>query len=311
MPALAGGEPGRAGPPVGGQRRQAAARARPPAPPCSAQPRLARSADSRSLRRQVCGKRGELAGPAPRPPRGAVPVGTTRLARPMPSASAASTGRPVRIRSSARLGADQPRQPDRAAVDQRHAPAPAEDAEDGVLLGDPQVAPERELETARDGVALDRGDHRLATAASGSGPSGRRRPPRRGCRARCRPPSGRRRRRTCRRRRTARRPRRPGRRRRRGRRRRARAAVGPSTALRRCGRSRTTVVTGPSRSTRTDARPLTAPPTAGRAARGAGSCRPPTSGRCRRSGRSWAPCSRPAGTVRRPAARPRRPRCRA
>ena len=38
---------------------------------------------------------------APRLRRGRVPPGTTRLARPMASASAAPTGRPVRIRSSA------------------------------------------------------------------------------------------------------------------------------------------------------------------------------------------------------------------
>ena len=57
--------------------------------------------------------------------------------------------------------ADQPRQPHGAAVDQRHAPAAAEHAEHRVLLGDPQVAPQRELETAGDRVAGDRGDHRL------------------------------------------------------------------------------------------------------------------------------------------------------
>ena len=41
--------------------------------------------------------------------------------------------------------ADHARQPDRTAVDQRHAPAAAEHAEHRVLLGHPQVAPEREL----------------------------------------------------------------------------------------------------------------------------------------------------------------------
>ena len=52
-------------------------------------------------------------------------------------------------------------QPDRAEVDQRHAESPVEDAEGGVARGDAQVAPERELEAARDRVALDRRDHRL------------------------------------------------------------------------------------------------------------------------------------------------------
>ncbi len=47
------------------------------------------------------------------------------------------------------------------AVHQRHAPAAAVDAEHGVPCGDAQVAPERQLEAAGDGVALHRGDHRL------------------------------------------------------------------------------------------------------------------------------------------------------
>ena len=56
---------------------------------------------------------------------------------------------------------DQPRQAHRAAVDQRHAPPPAEHAEHRVACGDAQVAPARELEPAGDRVAFDRGDHRL------------------------------------------------------------------------------------------------------------------------------------------------------
>ena len=56
---------------------------------------------------------------------------------------------------------DEPRQPDRTAVDERHAPAPAEHAEHRVLLGRPQVAPERELKPASDRAPRDRGDHRL------------------------------------------------------------------------------------------------------------------------------------------------------
>jgi hypothetical protein len=42
-----------------------------------------------------------------------------------------------------------------------HAPALAENAEHRVLLGRPQVAPERELKPASDRVPRDRGDHRL------------------------------------------------------------------------------------------------------------------------------------------------------
>ncbi len=59
-------------------------------------------------------------------------------------------------------GADQPGQPDRAAVDERDAPATAEDAEPGVRRRDPEVAPDRELEATGDGVPLDGGEHRLA-----------------------------------------------------------------------------------------------------------------------------------------------------
>src|ERR1700687_2022994 len=57
---------------------------------------------------------------------------------------------------------DQAGQPDRAEVDQRNAETPVEHAERRVSGGDPQVAPQRELEPSSDRVALDRGDHRLA-----------------------------------------------------------------------------------------------------------------------------------------------------
>ena len=57
--------------------------------------------------------------------------------------------------------ADEARQADRAAVDQRHAPAPAEHAEPGALRRHAQVAPQRKFEPARHGITLDRGDHRL------------------------------------------------------------------------------------------------------------------------------------------------------
>ena len=112
------------------------------------------------------------------------------------------TPRPVRMRSSA---CEWPIRRGRRTVPpsiERHAPAAAEHAEHRVARGDAQVAPQRELEAARDRVALDRGDHRLRRAACGSAPSVRRR-------LRCtrlprpapRSPSGRRPRRTCRRRR--------------------------------------------------------------------------------------------------------------
>ena len=141
----------------------------------------------------------------------------------------------------------QARQPDRAAVDQRHAPAPAVDAEHGVARGDAQVAPERELEPARDGVALDRGDHRLRRAACASAPSGRRRPRVDAVAAPVgHAPSGRRRRRTCRPRRSAPRPRAPSSASKRRKASASAAAVGPSTALRPSGRSIVTIATGPS-----------------------------------------------------------------
>jgi hypothetical protein len=56
---------------------------------------------------------------------------------------------------------DQAREPYRAAVDQRHAPAPAEDAESRGLLHHAQIAPQREFQPAGHRIARDRGDHRL------------------------------------------------------------------------------------------------------------------------------------------------------
>jgi len=57
---------------------------------------------------------------------------------------------------------DHARQADRSHVDQRHAETPVEHAKRRVAGGDAKVAPERQLEPAGHGVALDRGDHRLA-----------------------------------------------------------------------------------------------------------------------------------------------------
>ncbi|HXM00407.1 MAG TPA: hypothetical protein VN932_10795 [Rhizomicrobium sp.] len=62
--------------------------------------------------------------------------------------------------SSARL-ADQARQAHRAAVNQRHAPAPAEHAEGRVILRHAQIAPQRELQTTRHGITRHRRDHGL------------------------------------------------------------------------------------------------------------------------------------------------------
>ena len=89
------------------------------------------------------------------------PGSTSRLASPMRRASSPLTPRPVRIRSRACEWPMRRGQSHRAAVDQRHAPAPAEHAEHGVARRDAQVAPQRELEPARDREAFDRGDDRL------------------------------------------------------------------------------------------------------------------------------------------------------
>jgi AcrR family transcriptional regulator len=63
---------------------------------------------------------------------------------------------------------DEPRQPERAAVDERHAPAAAEDTEGRVGLHHPQVTPERELKAARHGVSGDGGDDGLAQLHAGA-----------------------------------------------------------------------------------------------------------------------------------------------
>jgi hypothetical protein len=44
---------------------------------------------------------------------------------------------------------------------------PAEHPEHGVLLGDPQIAPQRQLQTAGDRVTADRGNHGFAQHHSG------------------------------------------------------------------------------------------------------------------------------------------------
>jgi len=58
--------------------------------------------------------------------------------------------------------ADHAGQPDGAEVDKRHTEPPVEHAKCRVACGDAQVAPQRQLESPRDRIALDRRDHRLA-----------------------------------------------------------------------------------------------------------------------------------------------------
>ena len=123
------------------------------APHCS-------NTDRRSARRQIGGSAASSCASATAAAR-ASPSGTTRLASPMRSASSAPTPRPVRIMSSACALTDEARQTDGAAVDERHAPAPAVHAERGRLGGDAQVAPHRQFDAAGDGEAFDRGDDRL------------------------------------------------------------------------------------------------------------------------------------------------------
>src|SRR4051794_13406359 len=63
--------------------------------------------------------------------------------------------------------ADDARQALRAAVDQGHAPAALGEAELRILGRDPQIAPQRELESARQAPSGDRGDGRLGGRAPG------------------------------------------------------------------------------------------------------------------------------------------------
>jgi hypothetical protein len=56
---------------------------------------------------------------------------------------------------------DNPREPHGAAVDQRHAPAPAINAHVSALFHHAQIAPQRELHAARDRRPGDGRDHRF------------------------------------------------------------------------------------------------------------------------------------------------------
>ncbi len=62
---------------------------------------------------------------------------------------------------------DQPGEADRAPVDERYPEAAAEDPEDRVLCGHPEIAPDGELEAAGDRVPLDRGDDRFGELEAG------------------------------------------------------------------------------------------------------------------------------------------------
>ena len=86
--------------------------------------------------------------------------------------------------------ADDARQPLGAAVDQRHAPAALGEAERGALGGDPQVAPQRQLEAAGEAPAGDRGDRGLRRRPAREAERAVRRRP--GAGRTCRSPSGRR-----------------------------------------------------------------------------------------------------------------------
>ena len=116
--------------------------------------------DRRSPRMVACGKRaisrGQILGRAERGAGRHDPVGEPHLVR-----LGGGHRPPGNDHVKCPAHPDQPRQPHGAAVDQRHAPATAEDTEDRVLLDDPQVTPAGEFESPGHRVAGDGGDHRL------------------------------------------------------------------------------------------------------------------------------------------------------
>ncbi len=122
--------------------------------------------ESRSERRQPAGAR-PARGRAPRPARSGRPGRHHPVDQPdpegLPSVHLAAGEDQVHRPA----GTDQPRQADRATVDERHPPATAEDPEAGVVCSDPKVAPDRQLQPTGDGVPLDGGDDRLAEAHPG------------------------------------------------------------------------------------------------------------------------------------------------
>ena len=133
---------------------------------------------------------GRAAGRSPRSRRGgrraSSPGGSARGPRPSPArasrCSPAGTTSVTQAHGQRLVGVDEPagedqvqraahaddaRQALRAAVDQRHAPAALGEAERRALGGDPQVAPQRELEAAGQAPAGDRGDRRLGRRQAG------------------------------------------------------------------------------------------------------------------------------------------------
>ena len=116
--------------------------------------------DSRSLRRQRCGNAANCRASATASRKRAAGRDQT-VRQPHAARLVAGHAAPGEDQIERVAVAEQTRQADRAAVDQRHAPAPAIDAEHRILGGDTQVAPRRQLEAAGDRVPLDRRDHRL------------------------------------------------------------------------------------------------------------------------------------------------------
>ena len=96
-----------------------------------------------------------------------LPGSTTSLTRPIRCASSASTGRPVRISSSARpmptTRGSRWVPPSISGTPQRRSKRPKVESRGG----DPQVAPERQLDAAGEAPAVDRGDRRLRRGEPG------------------------------------------------------------------------------------------------------------------------------------------------
>ena len=92
---------------------------------------------------------------------------TTSSTRPMRSASSACTWRPVRIRSLARAGPTSAGQPLRAAAAGDDAEQDLGLAEHGPLGRDAEVARQRQLAPAAEGVAADGGDHEPGDGGDG------------------------------------------------------------------------------------------------------------------------------------------------
>ena len=136
--------------------------------------RQAEALDRGARGRRASSPAGSSPGPrrSPARARGARPAGTTSVSRPIASASVGLDDAAGEDQVERAPEPDDPRQPLRAAVDQRHAPAALGEAERRALGGDAQVAPQRELQSARQAPARDRGDRRLASASSRVKPNG-------------------------------------------------------------------------------------------------------------------------------------------